>query len=245
MAKSSIHIQPIKANSETHNLRLMDYDHVRKDLSHLNFSAGRTDQQNKLIPLKEIRKELEILVKQKTGRAMQKKATPLREGVFLFTAEHTNKEIVHSLNGLQKKFGIKPIQIHIHRDEGHYEKHTNTWKPNLHAHVIFEWIDRKTGKSFKLDRKDMSNLQTHFAEALGMERGKKSLKTHKNALEFKIEKLQEELKSLEVEKEVKLTPKEKTELRAFQFLAAQNESLKNALKKTIPIVRKKRRNLGI
>jgi len=238
MAKSSIHIQPIKANSETHNLRKIDYDHVNKDLSHLNFSTGRKDKEGNLIPLKKIRKELEILVKKKTGRAMQKKATPLREGVFLFTAEHSNNDVLNSLKGISERFGIKPIQIHLHRDEGHYEKDTNVWKPNLHAHVVFEWIDRNTGKSFKLDRKDMSDMQTHFAEALSMERGKKSLKTHLNAVEYKIKMAEEELKAIKEEIEVKLTPKEKTELTAFKLLADKNPALKTALKKAIPYVRK-------
>jgi predicted DNA-binding protein YlxM (UPF0122 family) len=200
----------------------------------LNFSSGRKDQEGNFVPLKKIRKELEILVKKKTGRAMQKKATPLREGVFLFTAEHSNEDVVNSLKGISKRFGIRPIQIHLHRDEGHYEKHTNIWKPNLHAHVIFEWIDRKTGKSFKLDRKDMSEMQTHFAERLSMERGKKSLKTHLNAVEYKIKLAEEELKTIEK----KLTPREQTELTAFRLLADKNPDLKTALKKAIPHVRK-------
>jgi predicted DNA-binding protein YlxM (UPF0122 family) len=240
MAKSSIHIKPIKANSETHNFRKIEYKHVRKDLTHLNFSSGRKDQEGNFVPLKKIRKELEILVKEKTGRKMQKKATPIREGVFLFTAEHSNKEIVNSLKGLSEKFGIRPIQIHLHRDEGHYEKHTNVWKSNLHAHVVFEWIDRNTGKSFKLDKKDMSEMQTHFAERLSMERGKKSLKTHLNAVEYKIKLAEEELKNVEK----KLTLREKTELTAFRFLADKNPKLKEAVKKAIPIVRKMNKSRG-
>ena len=79
MAKSSINIQPIKANSETHNFRKIDYDHVRKDLSHLNFSAGRKDQEGNFIPLKKIRKELEILVKEKTGRKIIEESKNLQK----------------------------------------------------------------------------------------------------------------------------------------------------------------------
>ena len=192
MAKSSINIQPVKANSETHNLRLKDYKHVNKELTHLNQSYFFDER-----PIKTIRKELEVLVKEKTGRKMQRKATPIREGVFLFNPEHSYQDILNSLNGIQEKFGIKPIQLHIHRDEGHHKSKLRPgdedWKSNLHAHVVFEWIDRSTGKAFKLNRKDMSNLQTHFAEALGMERGKKSLKSHLSAEEYKIQKIEQNI----------------------------------------------------
>ena len=258
MAKSSIHIKPVKVNSENHNLRLKDYKHVRQDLTHLNFSRMIKEQ-----PIREIRKELEILVKNKTGRKMQKKATPIREGVFLFTEKHTNKDIEKALEGIEQTFGIKPIQLHIHRDEGHYKKDkegnkTDEWVPNLHAHVVFEWINRETGKAFKLKRDDMSKLQTHFATALGMERGQKSTKKHKNALEFKIEqheKLKTELQKnkfdlnteiqilqknefdlnmeIQILKNEKLTPKEKKELKAYRKLAEKHPKIKTAVNKII------------
>lgn len=186
MAKSSIHIQPVKTSSEVHNLRKKDLDYVRKDLSGDNFSWVEKS-------IKESRRELEILVKEKTGRRMQKKATPIREGVFLISAEHSDKQVLDVIKGIESRFGIRPIQLHIHRDEGHYAKN-GQWKPNLHAHVVFEWIDRKTGKSFKLDKNDMSELQTYFADSLGMERGRKSGKSHLNALEWKIQKKKEFVK---------------------------------------------------
>lgn len=46
------------------------------------------------------------------------------------------------------------------------------WKSNSHAHILFDWMDHATGKSWKLDKKAMSDLQTLAAETLNMERGK-------------------------------------------------------------------------
>lgn len=54
---------------------------------------------------------------------------------------------------------------------GCYRKSTGKWIPNHHCHMIFDWIDHKTGKSFKLNKYDTSKLQTLVAESLGMERG--------------------------------------------------------------------------
>ena len=252
MAKSSIHIQPVKANSETHNLRLMDYKHVEKDLSIHNYSWGTENK------ISEIRKEINEIYQKKTGQRMQRKATPIREGVFLIEAHHKNEDVLKVVQKIGRKYGIKPLQLHIHRDEGHHksvESGEEGWKPNLHAHVIFEWFNRDTGKTVKLDRKAMSDMQTDFAIALGMERGKKSLKTHLNAFEYKIklaeEKLQEiQKKEFDLNAEIqfleneKLTPREKTKLKAFEFLAEQNPNLKNAVNKAIPIIRKMNKSKG-
>jgi hypothetical protein len=185
MAKSSIHIKPVKQNSEVHNLRKVKLDYVREDLTRLNKSYFN-------ISISESLKELKAIVKEKTGRKMQAKATPIREGVFLFNENHSNNDIVKIAGGFKKHFGITPIQIHIHRDEGHYNKSDGKWKPNYHAHIIFEWIDRDTGKSIKLGREEMSKMQSYVAQSLNMERGKSSSKKHLNALQWKITKNEQE-----------------------------------------------------
>ena len=71
--------------------------------------------------------------------------------------------------------GIKALQVHLHRDEGHYENPSdeNTWVPNYHAHIIWDWMDHSTGKSIMLNADDMSTMQDKVAEALDMERGQK------------------------------------------------------------------------
>lgn len=194
MAKSSIHIEPVKMTSESHNLRLRKFDYVREDLTKNNFNWGFD------VSISERKKEIENLYIEKVGQKMQVKTTPLREGVFLITEEHTNEQILNVIQEVEKKFGIRPVQLSIHRDEGHKDRDSGIWKPNLHAHVVFDWQNKETGKTYKLNQDDMSRLQDHFADGLGMERGKTSTKKHKNALDFKISILEEQLK---VKEEVK------------------------------------------
>lgn len=186
MGKSSIHIKAVKSSSETHNLRLREFDYVRKDLTPENFNWGFENK------LSEIRKDQEKLYQEKVGQRMQKRANPLREGVFLVDQHTTDKTILDTVTGVEKEFGIKAVQLSVHRDEGHYHPESKEWKPNYHAHVVFDWQDKNTGKSFKLKPQQLSELQTYFAKSLGMERGKASTRKHKNSLEFKVEKLMED-----------------------------------------------------
>ncbi|KIZ33074.1 hypothetical protein OO18_29355, partial [Raoultella ornithinolytica] len=176
----------VKSSSETHNLRLRDFDYVRKDLTSENFNWGFENK------LSEIRKDQEKLYLEKVGQRMQKRANPLREGVFLVDEHTTDKTILDTVTGVEKEFGIKAVQLSVHRDEGHYHPESKEWKPNYHAHVVFDWQDKNTGKSFKLKPQQLSELQTYFAKSLGMERGKASTRKHKNSLEFKVEKLMED-----------------------------------------------------
>jgi hypothetical protein len=191
MAASSINIKPVKPNSETHNERKKEYEHVNQELTPTNFSWSEKS-------IVKTKNELTAIVKEKKNRKIQSRATPIREGVFLFTEENTNEQILEVVKNVEKEFGIRAFQLHIHRDEGHKSRKSEDelWKPNLHAHVLFEWIDRNTGESFKLGKEDMSRLQTYFADGLGMERGVFSDKKHLTSLEFKIGVLEAEIKDL-------------------------------------------------
>ena len=108
MAKSSIHIKPIKANSEVHNLRLKDYKHVENSLSYLNYSWGTENK------ISEIKKEIQEIYKKKVGQRMQRKATPIREGVFLIEKNHKNEEVLNVAKKIANKYGLKVLQLHIH-----------------------------------------------------------------------------------------------------------------------------------
>lgn len=85
----------------------------------------------------------------------------------------------------QKQWGITALQIHIHLDEGHYgiPRENSTWKPNCHAHIVWDWMNHNTGKSYKLGKEDMSLMQDMVAECLEMERGTRKEKTGKDHLE--------------------------------------------------------------
>ena len=120
---------------------------------------------------------------------------------------------------VEKKWGIKALQVHLHRDEGHYENPSdeNTWVPNYHAHIIWDWMDWKTGKSIKLNADDMSTMQDMVAEALDMERGQKKSETGLDHLErndFILQKQEKEKKRLEEEKRKAKSEKAKAENKA-------------------------------
>jgi hypothetical protein len=187
--KSSINFQPVKNTSQSHNLRLREFDYVRKDLNKNNYSVGGRKKHS------EITQELKAIVKEKTGRTAQAKAVFIKEGVFLIKPEHTNEQLHNVAREFQKKFNVKVLELHVHRDEGHWEDKENEkgWKPNLHAHLVIENIDRNTGKSIGWQRNEMILIQDFFALQLEMERGERSTKKHIDSLTYKIQKLEEEI----------------------------------------------------
>lgn len=223
MAKSSIHIKPVKSTSESHNLREEIPYYVNQELMHKNSNYGFD------LKLSDLRAEQEKLYFEKVGQKMQKKTTPIREGVFLFEERHTDQDILKMVKGIQKRFGIKPVQLSIHRDEGHYEKHTGQWIPNYHAHVVFDWQNKETGKTFKLSREDMRELQTYVAIGLDMERGQKTSKKHLNSLEFKNKKAEEALKKNQEILKRQISKKNEIK-KTFQRTWVENRTLKAAEK---------------
>ena len=118
-----------------------------------------------------------------------------------------------------KELGITPIQFHIHRDEGHYDSATKEWKPNLHAHIVFDCTCREHrlverpakfskemkskngkpptklidnyGKIVRLSKADMSRMQDLASIATGMERGVASDKVHLDAQRYKAQVIAE------------------------------------------------------
>ena len=177
MAKqTSINVQPAKGGSEQHNKREKELDYVRKDLSHLNQYWESDTQANRLATIKE-------LAKAKTGRTMQAKATPIREGVVVIQQSTTMEDLHRLADAYRDRLGVEVFQIAIHRDEGY--QNSKEWKPNLHAHLVFDWTNHETGKSVKLNRQKMAEMQTITAEVLGMERGKSNEKKHLTAQQYK------------------------------------------------------------
>lgn len=88
---------------------------------------------------------------------------------------------------LEQRFGVHTFQIYTHKDEGAavWNGLENEWKPNYHAHMIFDWTDGHTGKTIKLNQHDMAEMQTITAECLGMERGVSSDRKHLSAIQYK------------------------------------------------------------
>ena len=190
MSKTSIHIEPCKiGSSEQHNQRLKHLDYVRPDLSHQNERwVGVADLPAHLDNLK-------TLVKDKTGRSMQAKATPIREGVIVTKQDTTIAQLRGLADAIEQRWGIKTLQIYTHKDEGHTDS-DGSWKPNLHAHIVFDWVNHDTGKSIKLSKQDMAEMQTMVADCLEMVRGESSDITHLGAIQYKTQAEEQRLRTL-------------------------------------------------
>lgn len=209
MAKTSDNIRPCNiGQSEAHNRRTPQYlAHINKENIYL-----RTDLMDgneswvspsiEGVSLREYYKYIGEMVKAKTGRAMQTKdrtrlnkktgkpvivrgSTPIKEGVVVCKADTTMDQLQRYGQLCRDRWGITPLQIFIHRDEGHYETpgDETSWKSNYHAHIVWDWMNHDTGKSCKLTPQDMSEMQTILAETLGMERGTSKELTGREHLE--------------------------------------------------------------
>lgn len=181
MAATSIHIEAVKTGSEQHNKREKELDYVMKSRTHLNEYWQSDTQEQRLADIKK-------LVKEKTGRRLQKVATPLREGVVVIKPTTTMEDLQNFADAIRQRWGIDCFQIAIHRDEGTKDK------INYHAHMVFDFMNHTTGRSIKIGRSGASELQDIAAETLGMDRGVSSDIEHLNAIQFKNKAEEERLK---------------------------------------------------
>ena len=193
MAKTSIHFVPVKSGSEIHNLREKELDYVIKELTPNNehWVDPRYEGKNIADILKYITERYQATV----GQKMQTKAVPLREAVIVIKPDTTMADLQLLASQLEKEFGIKCIQIHIHRDEGFSKSDSDPSKLNLHAHFVADWT-HDNGTSLRLGRQDTSRMQTIAAECLRMERGSSSNVKHLNAVQYKEKKALENISSL-------------------------------------------------
>ena len=237
--KSSIHIKPCNiASSEAHNRRTAEYIRnigVSKIYVVSELSADNEQWINPNFGTPELQTHydnIKRMVKEKTGRAMQEKererkgkngkiikvagCSPIREGVLLIRPENTLADVREFGEECQRRWGITPLQIFLHKDEGHwlgekpdaedkesFQVGEKWFKPNYHAHIVFDWMNHDTGKSRKLNDEDMAAMQTLASDILMMERGQSKDFTGKEHLErndFIIEKQKAELQRIDAAK---------------------------------------------
>ena len=167
--------------------------------------------------------QIKQLVKDKTGRSLQSKATPIREAVVLLKRETTMEDLHRLRAAYKERFGIDVFQIDIHKDEGHFNK-KGKWVGNLHAHITADFTNHQTGKSLKLTRQQMSELQDVTAEVLKMERGVSSDRKHLTALQFKVQAMQKQLEELRQEiSSMNLTKAVKERLLGFLNMSGKDK----------------------
>ena len=266
--KSSIHIKPCNiASSEAHNRRTAEYMrnigesriYVVPELSidneqWINPDFGTPELRTHYDNIKQ-------MVKEKTGRAMQEKererkgkngkiikvagCSPIREGVLLIRPDTTLADVRKFGEECQRRWGITPLQIFLHKDEGHwlnsqpeaedkesFQIGSRWFKPNYHAHIVFDWMNHETGKSRKLNDEDMATMQTLASDILLMERGQAKAVTGKEHLErndFIIEKQKAELQRIE---ETKIYKEQQVSLAEQELKQVKAEIRTDKLKKT-------------
>ena len=191
--KTCIHFDPVKPGCEIHNWRLKELDYVIKDLTPNN--EHWVDPRYEGKSLADIRKEIAERYQATVGQKMQAKAAPIREAAVVIKPDTTMADLQLLAKQLEKEFGIKCIQIHIHRDEGFNKTNPDPSKLNLHAHFVADWT-HDDGTSLRLGRPDTSRMQTVAAECLKMERGSSSNVKHLNAIQYKEKKALENISSL-------------------------------------------------
>lgn len=235
--KSSIHIKPCNTkSSEAHNRRSAEYMcNIGESRIYIvpKLSAGNEQWINPDFGSSDLQTHydnIKRMVKEKTGRAMQEKererkgkngkiikvagCSPVREGVLLIKPDTTLADVKKFGEECQRRWGITPLQIFLHKDEGHwlsgqpdaedkesFQVGEKWFKPNYHAHIVFDWMNHDTGKSQKLNDDDMITMQTLASDILSMKRGQSKAETGKKHLErndFIIEKQKEEMNRLDV-----------------------------------------------
>lgn len=188
--KTSINFKAVKSDSETHNFRKKTFDYIRKDLTPKNEYWMEQKIADRI-------QKIEAYCKEKSGRKLQKNAMPVREAVVVIKENTTMLELQNLAKRLEEELNIRVFQIAIHKDEGHTDKDTKEWKPNYHAHLVADWQDLKTGKTLKHQSFHYSKMQDLTAECLNMERGISGSRGRLEAIDFKIQQKEEDLKVLE------------------------------------------------
>lgn len=233
MAKSSIHFRPAVATSEAHNMRLtkLDYNVPELEKNNESFSLQSIDDRTR---------EVKSHCKEVSGRKLQKNAMVIREAVVNLNPGTSMDDLKTLGNELQKQFGINCFQIHIHRDEGHKDPSTGEFKINHHAHMLFDWQDKAKGTVIKLNRVQLSQIQTLVAKVLDMERGELRVNSNRERLEpieykkqqaeLQLEKLQQQNADLEQKKnEVRARIEELTGEREANEPTTSKEALRELI----------------
>ena len=268
--KSSIHIKPCNVKSSgAHNRRTAEYmrnigkskiyivpELTAQNEQWINPNFGDPELQTHYDNIKR-------MVKEKTGRAMQEKererkgkngkiikvagCSPIREGVLLIRPDTALADVQKFGEECQRRWGITPLQIFLHKDEGHWLsgqpstedgesfKVGERWfKPNYHAHIVFDWMNHDTGKSRKLNEEDMAEMQSLASDILLMERGQSKATTGKEHLErndFIIEKQKKEMKRLDATRQYREHQLEMANQKMQEAISVTNSLIEKAQQK--------------
>jgi hypothetical protein len=208
MKKASINFKAVTSYSEQHNQRFVIPDYVIP-------GDGKIPKNISVVgePIDQRLEKIKSLYSEKVKQKWQTQMTPIKEAVIVLDREcfrdsegkFSDRGVLDNLKKLNQalfdRYGIQAFQTYIHFDEGKKSEDgaiTGLWERNLHAHVVYDWQNKKTGKMAKLGRKDMADIQTLTAQALGLQRGEfnsKSERLEHGEFRTKMQQLEEELRA--------------------------------------------------
>lgn len=145
---------------------------------------------------------------------------PIREMVVVIKPDTKLSEF-EKVKDWFAHLGINVMSLAVHFDEGHQNKETGAWRCNNHAHLVLDCFDWGTGKTIKLGKPELRELQTVLADALGMERGEiKEItgKEHLDVVEQRLASAEKEAAKAEerlanaIEKEQQLAQKKEEKM---------------------------------
>lgn len=222
MAQTSIHIRPLPEWAGEIEKREKDSACIREDLTKNN------EMWSSIVSVSKRRAEIKKIVLARTGRKMQKRAVPIKEGIVLIS-ENTSMYILKNLAAnIKELLGVETVQIFIHKDSGHWEE--GKWIPNYHAHFVFDWYNHETGKSFRFPRQLFNKLQSITSETLGMDRGTSNDSRHLSSIQYKLNKIQRKHDEIKKECDELIVLKEKL-LAEISQLKSKYNSIKQDEKK--------------
>jgi hypothetical protein len=235
MATASINIKSVSGTSEMHNVREMELSYTIPELIEENesWSLSTIDEREKEI--KAYCKEVSGRKLQKNATPIREGVVNLDENHSmkdlkeLAQAIKENHKIdcfqihIHKDEGVFKDEKGKTIAVRdkhkwrVEKDAKDYFvdtiKEVKELRPdakmklNRHAHMVFDWQDKETGKTLKLGRASISQLQDTVAESLKMERGELKVNSNRKRMEpielkrekelERVQQLQEQSKELQ------------------------------------------------
>ena len=214
---TSSHTLEAKSGALRHNRREVELSNVKPELSHLNESwespiimpKEQGGEGKTIDKLKHERAAHYFMMNGRSapGYGPKGKSVPpdrrtafIRESCVVIKSDTTLADVRRFADSVCSAFGVKCLGIWIHKDEGylrseHIEedgvtkdtKEEDKWKPNLHAHVLFDWYLPDQGRVARTTKDLYSTMQDMAAVALGMERGEPSERRHVASKDYAIE----------------------------------------------------------
>ncbi len=215
-----------------HNDNLQDKDRYFREINdykimqNLSHSFGSNENQNLTQSFNEFYHEMELVYKKKKQHLYKDRGNHILEQVVSLSHKQA-KEILEYEDGdrllleyfkemaiaVQKKYGLEPIHIDMHLDEGYIKNLKNSMGviessevvENIHAHIVFlnyNFAEQKTVLRYlkKQDFRDMQDLSAKVFQDLGFVRGED--KRNSNQTHLKTTAYVQEQQNIESEKYV-------------------------------------------